>query len=126
MNSAVGKDLTILTFGNGLYMSLRVAARLGERGKKVRVVDLRWISPLPVDDMLREANVTGKVLVVDETRLSGGVAEGVLATLVDHGFRGRMARVASKDSFIPLGDAAKLVLLSEGEIEAAAEQLLRR
>ncbi len=121
-----GKDLTILTFGNGLYMSLRVAARLGERGKKVRVVDLRWISPLPVDDMLREANATGKVLVVDETRLSGGVAEGVLATLVDHGFRGRMARVASKDSFIPLGDAAKLVLLSEGEIEAAAEQLLRR
>jgi len=121
-----GKDLTILTFGNGLYMSLRVAARLGERGKKVRVVDLRWISPLPVDDMLREANATGKVLVVDETRLSGGVAEGVLATLVDHGFRGRMARVASKDSFIPLGDAAKLVLLSEAEIEAAAEQLLRR
>lgn len=121
-----GKDLTILTFGNGLYMSLRVAARLRERGKKVRVVDLRWISPLPIDDMLREANATGKVLVVDETRLSGGVAEGVLATLVDHGYRGRMARVASKDSFIPLGDAAKLVLLSENEIEAAAEQLLRR
>jgi 2-oxoisovalerate dehydrogenase E1 component len=34
-----------------------------------------------------------------------------------------MARVASKDSFIPLGDAAKLVLVSEDEIEAAAVQL---
>ena len=72
------------------------------------------------------AKATGKVLVVDETRSSGGVAEGVLATLVDHGFSGRMARVASKDSFIPLGDAAKLVLLSETEIEAAADRLLRR
>jgi len=121
-----GKDLTILTFGNGLYMSLRVANRLRERGKKVRVVDMRWISPLPVDDILREAKATGKVLVVDETRSSGGVAEGVLATLIDHGFSGPMARVASKDSFIPLGDAAKLVLLSESEIEAAADRLLRR
>ena len=121
-----GKDLTILTFGNGLYMSLRVAAKMRKKGKKVRVVDLRWISPLPIDDILFEAKATGKVLVVDETRSSGGVAEGVLATLIDNGFNGRMARVASKDSFIPLGDAAKLVLLSEGEIEAAAERLLRR
>jgi 2-oxoisovalerate dehydrogenase E1 component len=66
------------------------------------------------------------VLVVDETRSSGGVAEGVLAALIDGGFKGHMARVASKDSFIPLGDAAKLVLLSESEIDAAAERLLRR
>lgn len=121
-----GKDLTILTFGNGLFMSLRVARRLRKRGKKVRVVDLRWINPLPLDDMLREAKATGKVLVVDETRASGGVAEGVLAALIDLGFSGKMARVASKDSFIPLGDAAKLILLSESEIEAAAERLLRR
>ncbi|MCE9621847.1 MAG: MFS transporter [Actinomycetia bacterium] len=121
-----GKDLTILTFGNGVYMSLRVANKLRQRGKKVRVVDLRWISPLPIDDMLYEAKATGKVLVVDETRASGGVAEGVLAALIDNGFSGRMARVASKDSFIPLGDAAKLVLLSESEIEAAADRLLRK
>jgi 2-oxoisovalerate dehydrogenase E1 component len=34
--------------------------------------------------------------------------------------------VASKDSFVPLGDAANLVLLGEDEIEAAARALLRR
>ncbi len=119
-----GKDLTIVTFGNGLFMSLRVARRLQARGVHARVVDLRWIAPLPVDDILREATATGKVLVVDETRRSGGVAEGVLAELVDAGFGGRMARVASKDSFIPLGEAAKLMLLSEPEIEAAVDRLL--
>ena len=43
-----------------------------------------------------------------------------LASLVDAGFDGRMARVASKDSFVPLGDAARLVLVSEDEIEEAA------
>lgn len=119
-----GKDLTILTFGNGLYMSLRVARRLQARNIYARVVDMRWIAPLPADDILREANATGTVLVVDETRRSGGVAEGVLAVLIDGGFNGRMARVTSKDSFIPLGEAAKLMLLSEPEIEAAVETLL--
>ncbi len=119
-----GGDLTILTFGNGVYMSLRVQRRLEARGVHARVVDLRWISPLPVEDLVREAQATGIVLVVDETRQSGGVAEGVLAALVDAGFTGRMARVTSKDSFIPLGDAAKLMLLSETEIEAAVDRLL--
>jgi 2-oxoisovalerate dehydrogenase E1 component len=119
-----GADLTILTFGNGLFMSLRVARRLRSRGVDARVVDLRWVNPLPVHDIVREANATGRTLVVDETRRSGGVAEGVLAVLVDAGYTGRMARVTSKDSFIPLGDAAKLVLLSEDEIEAAAHRLV--
>ncbi|MGW4095455.1 thiamine pyrophosphate-dependent enzyme [Mycobacterium sp. NPDC004974] len=119
-----GTDLTILTFGNGLWMSLRVARRLAEAGIAARVVDLRWLSPLPVEDMLREADTTGRVLIVDETRRTGGVGEGVLAELVDHGFTGRVQRVASADSFIPLGDAALEVLLSEDTIEGAAVKLV--
>jgi 2-oxoisovalerate dehydrogenase E1 component len=35
-----------------------------------------------------------------------------------------MARVTSKDSFIPLGDAALHILVSEDEIEAAARKLV--
>jgi 2-oxoisovalerate dehydrogenase E1 component len=120
-----GTDLTIVTWANGLHMSLRVARRLAASGVRARVVDLRWLAPLPVDDVLREAGVTGRVLVVDETRRTGGVSEGVIATLVDAGFDGRLARVASKDSFVPLGDAARLVLVSEDEIEAAALALGR-
>ena len=119
-----GHDMTILTFGNGLFLSLRVARRLQERGVFARVVDLRWVCPLPVEDMLREAEATGTVLVVDETRRAGGVGEGIVAELVDAGFRGRIGRVTSKDSFIPLGDAAKLVLLSEADIETAVERVL--
>ena len=119
-----GRDLTIVTWANGLRMSLRVAKRLAERGIFARVLDLRWLAPLPVEDILREAQATGRVLVADETRRTGGVSEGVLAALVDAGFGGTMARVTSKDSFVPLGAAANLVLLSEDEIEAAALRLL--
>jgi 2-oxoisovalerate dehydrogenase E1 component len=115
-----GRELTIATWGNGLRMSLRVARALD---LDARVVDLRWLAPLPLDDLLREAGATGRVLVVDETRSTGGVGEGIVTALVDAGFDGSISRVASKDSFIPLGDAANLVLLSEAEIAAAAAAL---
>jgi 2-oxoisovalerate dehydrogenase E1 component len=117
--------VTIVTFGNGLRMSLRAASRLAADGIGCRVVDLRWLAPLPAADVLLEASVTGRVLVADETRRTGGVSEGVITALVDAGFSGRLSRVTSQDSFIPLGDAAATVLLSEHSIEAAARDLLR-
>jgi 2-oxoisovalerate dehydrogenase E1 component len=121
-----GTDLTIVTFGNGLRLSLRAARTLAAGGIACRVVDLRWLVPLPVEDILREANATGRVLVVDETRHSGGVGEGVVTCLVENGFAGRIARVASADSYIPLGAAANLVLVSEDEIVAAARAIVAR
>jgi 2-oxoisovalerate dehydrogenase E1 component len=115
-----GADLTIVTFANGVPMSLRAARKLAELGIHARVVDLRWLAPLPLDDLLREASVSGRVLIVDETRRSGGVSEGILAALNDAGYQGVVRRVASEDSFIPLGDAASLVLVSEEQIERSA------
>ncbi|MGH3658224.1 MAG: hypothetical protein ACRDUA_16340, partial [Micromonosporaceae bacterium] len=56
---------------------------------------------------------------------TGGVSEGVLAALADAGFAGRVARVTSEDSLVPLGTAARHVLLSEPTIERAALELLR-
>ena len=100
--TATGTDLTILTFGNGLRMSLRVARRLESLGISARVVDLRWLAPLPVEDMIREAGATGRVLIVDETRATGGVGEGVLAALLDTAtpawWSGWPARTASSRS----------------------------
>jgi 2-oxoisovalerate dehydrogenase E1 component len=121
---SVAADLSILTFGNGVPMSLRVAKALAEDGVSTAVLDLRWLSPLPVEDILREAASSGQVLVVDETRRSGGVSEGIVAALVDGGFRGPVTRVTSADSFIPLGDAARAVLLDEATISEAARSLI--
>ena len=118
-----GTDLTILTFANGLRMSLRVARRLESCGIGARVVDLRWLAPLPVEDMLREAGVTGRVLDRRrDPREPGGVGEGILATLLEHGYTGAVDRVASADSFIPLGDAALEVLLSEDDDRGRGRQ----
>ena len=116
-----GSDLTIVTWANGLHLSLRAARRLAdEHGLRARVVDMRWLAPLPVDDLLREASATGRVLVVDETRHGGGVGEGIVSALVEGGFGGPIRRVAARDSFVPLGAAATLVLVSEDDIVIAA------
>ena len=120
-----GTDLTILTWANGLQLSLRAAAELAAEGIGVRVLDLRWLAPLPVADILAAASATERVLVVDETRRSGGVSEGVFAELVDAGFTGRMARVTSADSYVPLGAAALHVLVSQADVLDAARALLR-
>lgn len=119
-----GNDLTIITSGNGFFLSLCAQRRLvSEHGIDARIVDLRWIAPMPVDDIVREAQATGHVLVVDETRRTGGIGEGVVAELIDSSFSGRIGRVAAKDSFIPLGAAADVVLVSEDDIVAAAVRL---
>ncbi|OZC86242.1 MFS transporter [Rhodococcus sp. 06-418-1B] len=118
-----GVDLTIVTFGNGVRMSLRVARALADDGVGVRVVDIRWIAPLPLADIVEHAEATGRVLVVDETRKSGGVSEGIVTAVVDAGYSGKVRRVCSEDSFIPLGDAALHVLLSEATVLEAARQM---
>jgi len=121
-----GGDLLIATWGNGLYLSLRVAERMQREGIECCVVDLRWLAPLPIQELLDHAADVGSVLVVDETRRQGGVGEAVLAGLVEAGFRGPMSRVAAADSFVPLGDAANLVLVSEDDIADAIRAMRQR
>jgi 2-oxoisovalerate dehydrogenase E1 component len=121
-----GDDVLIATWANGLYLSLRVAARLRLEGVGCRVLDLRWLAPLPVDDLLANATDVGRVVVVDETRHQGGVGEAVVTALVEGGFAGPIARVAASDSFVPLGDAANLVLVSEDDIADAVRAIRRR
>ncbi len=119
------RDLAIFTYGNGVPMSLRVARALEQKGVKTRVIDLRWIAPLPEDAIRAHARECRTALVVDECRRSGNVGEAIAAVFAeDASLRDKpFVRVASADSFIPLASAADLVLLQEQEILAAAEAL---
>lgn len=122
-----GRDLVIVTYGNGVLLALSAATRLeSEQGIQARVLDLRWICPLPEADVLEHARATGRVLLVDECRKSGNVSEGLAALLLEQAPGLACARVTSADCFVPLGDAAGCVLLSEDEIVSAANQLIKR
>ena len=122
------KDLLIVTFGNGVPMSLRVARELeNEAGKKIRILDLRWLKPLNREALLQHAKACNAMLVVDEGRRTGGLAEEIFTALDESSAASRpKARVAGADTFIPLGDAANRVLVQEDDIAAAARELLGR
>ena len=119
-----GTDLLVVTFGNGVPLSLRACRPLEAAGVRTTVLDLRWLAPLPVDELAAYASGFRRVLVVDETRRSGGVGEGIVSALVERGYDGRISRVASADSYVPLGPASRTVLVTEEEIAEAARALL--
>jgi 2-oxoisovalerate dehydrogenase E1 component len=120
-------DLLIVSYGNGLRLSLRAAARLADKGIHARVVDLRWLNPLPMAAVRDHAAACGRVLVADECRRTGGgIADAVVADLAEHGFDGPLGSVRARDSYVPLGPAADLVLLAEDDIVAAARGLTGR
>jgi 2-oxoisovalerate dehydrogenase E1 component len=118
-------DLLFVTYGNGVAMCLRAQSQLARAGVRARVLDLRWLVPLPWDDVVREAKRAGRALIVDEARQSGNVSEALITGLVERAPSVKTARVAAADCFIPLGDAAELVLVSEAEIVDAATRLSR-
>ena len=120
------RDLLIVTYGNGVYMSLRVAREIErQRGAQVRVLDLRWLKPLNVAAIAQHAADIGRVLVVDEGRRTGSIAEEIFAALDEHAPAGvKKARVAGEDCYIPLAAAANLVLVSEAQIVEAAGGVL--
>ncbi|WP_112308658.1 dehydrogenase E1 component subunit alpha/beta [Pseudogemmobacter bohemicus] len=120
-----GRDLAIVTFGNGRYLSEQARPALEALGIGVRIIDLRWIAPLPAEALIRAVRECGHVLVVDETRRTGGLAEALMALLAEAGMPS-IARLTAEDSFIPTGPAYAATLPSRDGIIAAARRLLGR
>jgi 2-oxoisovalerate dehydrogenase E1 component len=120
-------DLAIVTYGNGVRLSLRAARTLErEHGIRARVLDLRWLNPLPAKWIGKHAEACDRVLIVDEGRRTGGVGEALITAVVEHsGSVKPMRRVTGADSYIPLGPAADHVLPSEAGIVADALELCR-
>jgi 2-oxoisovalerate dehydrogenase E1 component len=100
-------------------------ARLAEAGVFARVIDLRWLAPLPVRALVDALAGCSHVLVVDETRAAGGVSEGVITALSAR-LAVPLARLAARDSFIATGPAHAATLPSVDGIVAAAQALIER
>jgi 2-oxoisovalerate dehydrogenase E1 component len=119
------EPLLLVTYGNGVRMSLRAARRLAGDGIRAQVLDLRWLNPLPLAAVEERAREASHVLVVDECRATGGgIADAVLAGLVERNVGRRLGSVRAVDTYIPLGPAADAVLVSENGIVDAARRLV--
>jgi 2-oxoisovalerate dehydrogenase E1 component len=119
-----GKQLCILTYGNGYYLSRQAQEQLAAQGIDVRVVDLRWLAPLDEKGILAQVNDCESVLIVDECRQTGSISEA-LVTLIHEQAETlpKIKRVTASDSFIPLGAAAYEVLPSVENIVTAATEI---
>jgi 2-oxoisovalerate dehydrogenase E1 component len=117
-----GTDLAIVTYGNGVHLSEQAVPALREdHGIDARVIDLRWLAPLPAEAVLQATADCAAVLIVDECRRTGGQAEALMALFAEAG-RARCARLTAEDSFIATGPAYAATLPSrEGIIAAACE-----
>ena len=113
-----GTDLAIVTYGNGVALAKRAAQALD--GLRLRIIDLRWLAPLPEASLMAALSGVNRVLIVDECRRSGNVSEALMTLLAGHKC---LARLTAEDSFIATGPAYDATLPSVGGIVAMARAL---
>jgi 2-oxoisovalerate dehydrogenase E1 component len=87
------------------------------------VIDMRWLSPLPSDALVAAVKGAKRILVVDETRRSGGIAEALMALFTER-TKVPTARLTAEDSFIATGPAYAATMPSADSIHDAAMALI--
>lgn len=120
-----GTDLAVVTYGNGCFLSRQAQKLLADEGVNLRVIDLRWIAPLAEDALLEAVSPCGRVLIVDECRITGSQSEALMALFAERAPDKRAERIAATDSFIPLARAATYTLPSRDMIAAKAREMVR-
>jgi len=112
-----GDDLAILTYGSAVHLSLEAAERMSrDSGVETRVVDLRSLVPLDTELILDTAREVGRVLVVHEDNLTGGVGAEVSAIVADRAFRyldAPVRRVGSLDTPVPFAPTLEEYVLPD-------------
>lgn len=120
-----GTDLAIVTYGNGYYLSRQAQKTLLEiHGVAARVIDMRWLAPLPEEALLAAVSGCRSVLIVDECRRTGSQSESLMALFAETRPNVHAARIAADDSFIPIGAASTLTLPGRESIVTRALQCI--
>ncbi len=115
-----GRDLAIVTYGNGYYLSLQAAKILEEKHNiNCTIIDMRWLAPVPETALLGAVKASKSILIVDECRKTGCQGEA-LHTLFNTQMDTPVSLLASDDCFIATGPAYGATMPSKETIVAAA------
>ena len=123
-----GSDVSVIGYGRPLRDTLVIAERLAQEGIQVEVVDLRTVSPLDTDGILKSVAKTRRAVVVHEAPRSFGAGAEVAARIQEHLY-GQLAapvlRVASRDVTVPFAKVLETeYLYKPTEIESAIRRTL--
>ena len=122
-----GAELAIISYANGYYLSRQAEKILSEEhGLKIRLIDMRWLAPLPEVEILEAVSPCANILIVDECRKTGSQSEALMTLLLEKtGHAPDLKRITADDSFIPLGKAATVTLPACDDIVQAALEISR-
>ncbi|MBI5548393.1 MAG: alpha-ketoacid dehydrogenase subunit beta [Deltaproteobacteria bacterium] len=124
-----GKDLLFVTYGGALEWSLEAAERLAQEDKvQVEVIDLRTLLPFDLEAILEAVRRINRVVLIQEDRLTGGIASEISARIAEEAFDwldAPIARVASLDAPMPYHPAMEAYVLPNADkVVARAREIL--
>ena len=118
-----GTDLAIVTYGNGAYLSRQARKVLADsHGIGARVIDMRWLSPLPKQAVLEACADCDRILIVDECREQGGHSEALMTLFAESGRAA--SRMMATDCFIATGPAFGATMPDRDAIVAKALEVV--
>jgi pyruvate/2-oxoglutarate/acetoin dehydrogenase E1 component len=124
-----GGDVTVIATSYMVQRSLAVAERLAAEGIDVEVVDPRTLVPLDFTTLMASVEKTGRVVIVDETHQSCGVASEIAARIAESGFdrlKAPIRRVATLDVPVPYSEPLEdFIAPSEQRIADAIRAAVR-
>ena len=120
-----GTDVTIIAFGAAVHWALDTLKNNPEISADL--LDLRTLQPLDTESIYTSVKKTGKVIILQEDTLFGGIASDISAMIMENCFEyldGPVKRVASLDSPIPFTKALEDQFLGKGRFEEALKELM--
>jgi 2-oxoisovalerate dehydrogenase E1 component len=121
-----GNDVSIITYGMGVHWAKEILASMPD--VKADLIDLRTLLPWDKATVQESVSKTGRVLVLHEDTLTGGVGGEIAAWISEHCFRNLDApvmRVASLDTPIPFAPTLEQNFLPKGRLKSKLEELLK-
>lgn len=123
---AEGNDLTIITYGLGVHWAKQYAE--AHSNYSIEILDLRTLLPLDTEAIYMAARKTGRVIVLHEDCMTGGIGGEIVALITENCFESLDApvlRVASLDTPVPFAADLENQFLPKERIDEAIEKLMK-
>ena len=120
-----GEDVSIIAYGAAVHWALKVAQEF--KDISIDILDLRTLLPLDYDAIEQTVKKTGKVIVVHEDTLIGGIGAEIAAHINEHFFSlldAPVIRSASLDTPVPFAVVLEDNFLAKGRLKSAIERLI--
>ena len=120
-----GEQVTIVTYGMGVHWALKTLE--SDTSIKADLIDLRTLSPLDTETIYASVKKTGKVIILQEDSMFGGIASDISALISEHCFEDLDApikRVAGLETPIPFAADLEREYLANNRFDAALKELI--